>query len=64
MKTVILAFSVLGASLLLAGCYEGPGVTVLEPGVYKGAADPLMQKDPEARAETLAQRFNTVQTDR
>ncbi len=34
-----------GAILLtatLTGCYESPTVTLFEPGVYKGADDPLL----------------------
>ncbi|MDH3281301.1 MAG: hypothetical protein OEQ18_09245, partial [Gammaproteobacteria bacterium] len=58
--------SVVGAvaGLLLAGCYESAEVTVYEPGVYKGAQDPLMQTKGDARAETLEKRFTMVQTDR
>lgn len=52
-------------ALLLAGCYESAGdVTLHEPGVYKGPADPLGQKlDNAELQEQLAQRFRG-QTDR
>lgn len=65
MKTAILASSLLGAALLLSACYEDADVTMHEPGQYKGKSDPLLQQgNAEDRAETLAERFNTVQTDR
>lgn len=51
-------------TLLLGGCYENSDVTVYEPGEYKGMRDPLLQQNPEQRAETLAKRFQMVQTDR
>ncbi|MDH3638907.1 MAG: hypothetical protein OES09_10670 [Gammaproteobacteria bacterium] len=52
------------AGVLLAGCYESADVTAYEPGVYKGAQDPLMQTKADERAETLEKRFTLVQTDR
>jgi hypothetical protein len=50
---------------LLAGCYESPNVVLHKPGVYKGAKDPLVEKQamPEQQKQ-LAARFNQVQTDR
>ena len=53
-----------GLGVLLL-CTTGCTVTLHEPGVYKGDADPLlaMQQDPEY-AETLQQRFVRGQTDR
>lgn len=63
----LLALAVgLGVLLLgSTGCTEKTKVTLHEPGVYKGATDPLltMQKDPE-HIETLQQRFVRGQTDR
>jgi len=56
-RTIIL----LGVAAMAAGCYESTGVTDFEPGVYKGKTDPLLQADAEERAETLEQRFKTVQ---
>ena len=51
--------------LLLAACYESPGVTVYEPGVYKGAQDPLMAQQAVAeRQKVLMKRFSEGQTDR
>lgn len=64
MKTAIRVLAVLGGTALLAGCYDDTEVTVHEPGVYKGDTDPLLNKDAEARAATLEERFNLVQTDR
>jgi|GEM_PF-436374 len=54
------------AILLLAGCYEEMSdVRVYDPGVYKGAEDPLMEiSGTEELHEELAQRFQAVQTDR
>lgn len=56
----------LALAAALAACYEAPtDVTNYEPGVYKGAEDPLLAKQRNAkRLDELAQRFNTVQTDR
>ena len=49
---------------LVAGCGETK-VTLHKPGVYKGAKDPLVdkQRDPKQQ-EALVARFNLVQTDR
>lgn len=56
---------VAGAVVLLAGCSESSDVTLHKPGVYKGPADPLVEKqrDPKQQ-EALLGRFNQVQTDR
>ena len=51
-------------ALALAGCYEPADVTVHEPGVYKGAKDPLLNTDANKRNEELVARFNQVQRDR
>ena len=50
---------------MLAGCYESPNVVLHKPGVYKGAKDPLVEKQamPEQQKQLVA-RFNQVQTDR
>jgi hypothetical protein len=49
----------------LSGCGESTKVTLYKPGVYKGAKDPLVEKqrDPKQQ-ELLLARFNQVQTDR
>ena len=49
----------------LTGCTEKTSVTLHEPGVYKGAEDPLLakQQDPE-HIEALQQRFAEGQADR
>lgn len=47
-----------GALLLavsMTGCYESPSVTLFEPGVYKGADDPLLTN---ADTESLNERFS------
>jgi hypothetical protein len=52
-------------SLTATGCTEKTTVTLHEPGVYKGAEDPLlaMQEDPE-HIEALKERFVRGQADR
>ena len=46
----------------LAGCsYESREVTLHEPGVYKGAKDPLLARQEQ---QELIDRFKLVQTDR
>lgn len=49
---------------MTVGCYESADVTNFEPGVYKGESDPLLSANTGERAETLQERFKTVQTDR
>jgi hypothetical protein len=47
----------------LAGCSsESRQATMHTPGVYKGADDPLLAKQPQQQA--LIDRFKMVQTDR
>jgi hypothetical protein len=56
-----------GTACLLAvsGCYQSPEVTIFEPGVYKGAHDPLLEKERSPQQQQrLRQRFDLVQTDR
>ena len=56
---VLTAFIVL---VVLMGCsYESRQTTLREPGVYKGAKDPLLAEQQE---QTLIDRFKLVQTDR
>ncbi len=46
----------------LAGCsYESRETTMHEPGVYKGAKDPLLARQQQ---QELIDRFKLVQTDR
>ncbi len=61
----ITLLGVVGAFIVLSGCYESPDVTVHEPGVYKGTRDPLMakQRSPEQQ-QILRERFSLVQPDR
>lgn len=61
-STVILsAIIVLG----IAGCSDSSDVTLHKPGVYKGAMDPLIEKQRSPQQqEKLVARFNQVQTDR
>jgi lipoprotein NlpI len=49
----------------LAGCSDSNEVTLHKPGVYKGATDPLIEKQRSPQQqEKLIARFNQVQTDR
>ncbi len=65
MKRMLAISLLIGLAAGLAGCYDEPGVTVYEPGVYKGDHDPLLDKmASEDHRETLQARFRTVQTDR
>lgn len=50
--------------VVLTGCYESSSVTVHQPGVYKGASDPLLVADSGERANELSARFNMGQLDR
>jgi hypothetical protein len=62
----IVAASMIAVVLgVIVGCGESAKVTLAKPGVYKGAKDPLVEKqrDPKQQ-EALVTRFNLVQTDR
>ncbi len=54
-----------GGGLALGGCNEQATVQMHKPGVYKGAADPLLEiaGTPEQNAR-LEERLLAVQTDR
>ncbi|MGE5856831.1 MAG: hypothetical protein ACM34C_09750 [Syntrophaceae bacterium] len=61
----LLTASLILAGLLaaLAGCSPEPRtVTLREPGVYKGAKDPLLAM--QQQDQVLIDRFRLVQTDR
>ena len=64
-RLLALAAGLVVLSLSATGCTDKTTVTLHEPGVYKGNADPLLelQKDPEY-SETLQERFVRGQTDR
>lgn len=49
--------------LLLGGCYEDASVTLHQPHEYSGKPDPHAE-DATTRANKLAARFRSVQTDR
>lgn len=60
-----LTMAVLASAVVISGCYESSGVTLSEPGKYKGAKDPLLDaKSTAEREEVLQKRFQLVQTDR
>ena len=60
---MVLALALLPMSL--TACAERANVTLHEPGVYKGAVDPLLaqQQNPQ-QIETLQERFAKGQSDR
>jgi hypothetical protein len=51
--------------LTVGACYESPSITIRMPGEYKGAVDPLLEKQrlPQQQ-EVLKERVLLVQTDR
>ena len=60
-----LTVAVLGSAVVMSGCYESVGVTIAEPGEYKGKKDPLLDaKRTAEREEVLQKRFQLVQIDR
>lgn len=64
-RTIVLAAAAWLGALALLGCYEPPGVTLYEPGVYKGADDPLLDKlADEELQQALEARVRRVQADR
>ena len=58
-RRTLTAASAIALAAALSGCYESTDVTVFDPGVYKGADDPLLAKleDPAFRQE-LDRRFD------
>lgn len=55
----------IAAVVTLGGCYEDMGVSLHEPGEYKGKHDPLVNKMQQQQLQqSLDQRFKTGQTDR
>ncbi|MFL6622488.1 MAG: hypothetical protein ACJ8KA_05975 [Sulfurifustis sp.] len=50
---------------LVSSCSDSQDVVIHKPGVYKGAIDPLIEKQRSPQQqERLVGRFNQVQTDR
>ena len=64
-RALLKVASVALLALLGSACGRSMDVTVYEPGVYKGAKDPLVavQATPEQKA-ALQARFTKAQTDR
>jgi hypothetical protein len=51
--------------LVVVACYESPDVAVHQPGVYKGARDPLLAKQRSAQQqEVLRERVMLIQAER
>ena len=65
MKRFLVPTLVVLAPLVLAGCYEDTTPTRYEPGVYKGAQDPLLEElESEELRTRLNERFERVAADR
>lgn len=63
-KTIYYAIAA-AVSIGLAGCSESANVTLYKPGVYKGSADPLLEKQRSAEKQAaLRERFELGQKDR
>ena len=60
-KKFIAIFLIIIGSLTLSGCLENLPVTLHEPGVYMGPADPLLET---SQSSALAERLATGQMDR
>ena len=50
------------SALLLAGCTNPFSPEGTEPGVYKGASDPLFEEPAEERDAALRERFELIQS--
>ena len=65
MRKLTTLLVLVGATVILGGCYEDMSVTLHEPGEYKGKQDPLLaEMQKQKTQQTLEQRFKTGQTDR
>ena len=64
-RPLAMALALAVMSMSLTACAERADVTLHEPGVYKGGADPLLAKqaDPQ-HVGTLQDRFAKGQSDR
>jgi hypothetical protein len=62
---LVVGVTVISLGFALGGCSDSNKVILHKPGVYKGAMDPLIEKQRSpAQQEKLVSRFNQVQTDR
>ena len=65
MLRIFSIMTMLVSSMMLTGCYDDVGVSLHEPGAYKGVVDPLVEASKSsAHKERLRERFDMVQTDR
>ena len=65
MRKLTTLLMLVGMAVAVSGCYEDMGVTLHEPGEYKGKKDPLVTTlKQQQMQESLEQRFKTGQTDR
>jgi hypothetical protein len=60
-RTLCLLIALIGLMGLVGCSYESRDTTMHEPGVYKGAKDPLLVQQKQ---QDLIDRFKLVQTDR
>jgi hypothetical protein len=61
----VLCGAVFSFAFGLTGCSDSSDVTLHKPGVYKGAVDPLIEKQRSPQQqERLQARFKQIQTDR
>jgi hypothetical protein len=52
-------------AVIFWSCYESPSVVIHEPGVYKGARDPLLARERSDRqVQILHDRLVLIQMDR
>ena len=62
---ILVTIGLLVSSLLLNACYQDVGVSLHQPGEYKGQKDPLLAKlNQEQLQKDLNERFRISQSDR
>ncbi len=62
-NNVLVCLAICLFTVILAGCSEVQD-NLHEPGVYKGKIDPFLAKSGDEQSRLLAERFNSIQTDR
>jgi len=65
MRILVTVLFLVSSSLLLSACYEDVGVSLHEPGEYKGQKDPLLSElKKQQMQKDLDERFKVSQSDR
>lgn len=59
---LVTVIACIGMPFMLTACYEDTNYIEFQSGIYKGADDQLLTSAPDAN--TLNERFNSIQTDR